>query len=90
MLKKNVSLQNIEDNEQYLSKDYAPELIQLYSERLPKYVDRNIGRKYYKNACKYLRRMKKLGGHEEVEKLVTHFRTTYPRRNALLDELSRV
>ena len=32
MLKENVSLQNIENNEQYLSKDFAQELIQLYFE----------------------------------------------------------
>ncbi len=90
MLKENVSLQNIESNEQYLSKDYAPELIQLYSERLLKYVDRNMGRKHYQTACRYLRRMRKLGGNEKVNELIEYFRITYPKRKALLDELRRV
>ncbi len=90
MLKENVSLQNIENNEQYLSKDYAQELIQLYSERLLKYVERNMGRNHYQTACRYLRRMKKLGGNEKVNELIEHFRKTYPKRKALLDELNRV
>jgi len=90
MLKENVSLQNIENNEQYLSKDYSQELIQLYRERLLKYMERNMGRNHYQTVCRYLRRMKKLGGNEKVNELVEHFRKTYPKRKALLDELNRV
>jgi uncharacterized Zn finger protein len=90
MLKENVSLQNIEDNEQYLSKDYAQELIQLYRERLLNYVERNMGRNHYQTACRYLRRMKKLGGNEKVNELIAHLKITYPKRKALLDELNRV
>lgn len=90
MLKESVSLQNIENNEQYLSKDYSQELIQLYSERLLKYMERNMGRNHYQTVCRYLRRMKKLGGNEKVNELVEYFRKTYPKRKALLDELNRV
>jgi hypothetical protein len=90
MLKENVSLQNIENNERYLSKDYAKELIQLYSERLVNYVNRNMGRNHYQTACRYLRRMKKLGGNEKVNELIEYFIMTYPKRKALLDELNRV
>ena len=90
MLQENVSLQNIENNEKYLSQNYVQELTQLYSERLVKYVDRNMGRNHYQTACRYLRRMKKLGGNEKVNELIEHFRKTYPKRKALLDELNRV
>ena len=90
LLKQNVSLQNIEYNEKYLSKDYSPELLQLYSERLVKYVDKYIGRNHYQTACRYLRRMKKLGGNDEVKGLIEQFRRDYSKRKALLDELSRV
>jgi len=90
LLKQNVSLQNIENNEKYLSKDYAQELIQLYNERLLKYVDKFMGRNHYQTACIYLRRMKKLGGNEKVNVLIEYFRKTYPKRKALLDELNRV
>lgn len=90
LLKHNASLENIKNNENYLSKDYSSELIQLYSERLVKYVDRFMGRNHYQIACRYLRRMKKLGGNKEVKFLIEQFKANYPKRKALLDELSRV
>ncbi|MDA3778931.1 MAG: SWIM zinc finger family protein [Bacteroidales bacterium] len=90
LLKQNPSLENIENNENYLSKDYSQELVQLYSERLVKYVEKYVGRNYYQTACRYLRRMKKLGGNQRVNELVDNFRKDYPQRRALLDELNRV
>ena len=90
MLKENVSLENIENNEQYLSKDYSQELIQLYSERLQLYLERNMGRNHYQTVCRYLRRIKKIGGNQKVNELVEHFRKTYPKRKALLDELNKI
>nr|NQU91928.1 hypothetical protein [Bacteroidota bacterium] len=90
LLKQNVSLQNIEENEKYLSADYSQELIQLYSDRLVKYVDKYVGRNHYQTACKYLRRMKKLGAGEQVNALIETFRKEYPQRRALMDELNQV
>lgn len=83
-------MQNIKNNEQYLAKDYSQELVQLYSERLVKYVDRYVGRNHYQTACSYLRRMQKLGGVEEVNRLIAIFRKNYPRRSALMDELNKL
>ena len=90
LLKQTESLENIETEEEYLAKDYALELIQMYSSRLTKYVDKFIGRDHYQKACRYLRRMKKLGGETEVNILIQHFRKTYPMRKALMDELNKV
>lgn len=90
LLKQNCSLENIEQNEIYLNKDYAPELVQLYRERVVNYVDKYVGRSHYQKACRYLRRMKKLGGREQVDALTIFFREKYPQRKALMDELSRV
>lgn len=90
LLKQTESLENIETEEQYLAKDYASELIQMYSNRLKNYVEKFIGREHYQKACRYLRRMKKLGGETEVNSLIEHFRKTYPMRKALLDELNKV
>jgi len=89
-LKQNLSMENIEQNEQYLSKDYSSELIELYSERIVNYVEKYIGRNHYQTACRYLRRMKKLGGNEKVNELIELFRKKYPQRKALMDELTRV
>jgi len=90
MLKQNLSMENIQQNEPYLSKDYSSELIKLYSERIINYVEKYIGRNHYQTACRYLRRMKKLGGKEKVNELIELFRKQYPQRRALMDELTRV
>jgi len=90
MLKQNLSMENIQQNEPYLSKDYSPELIELYSERIMNYVEKYIGRNHYQTACRYLRRMKKLGGNDKVNELIELFRKKYPQRKALMDELTRV
>ena len=90
MLKQNLSLENIQENEQYLAKDYSAELIELYSQRLTNYVEKFVGRNHYQNACRYLRRMKKLGAKERVNELIELFRKKYPQRKALMDELTRV
>jgi hypothetical protein len=90
MLKQNLSLENIQQNEEYLAKDYADELVELYSQRIVKYVEKYIGRNHYQTACRYLRRMKKLGGTNKVNELVAFFIKKYPQRRALQDELTRV
>lgn len=90
MLKQNLSLENIKQDEPYLSKDYSSELIELYSERITNYVEKYLGRNHYQKACRYLRRMKKLGGHKQVNELIELFRKQYPQRSALMDELTRV
>jgi hypothetical protein len=90
LLKQNLSMENIQQNEQYLSKDFSSELIELYSGRITNYVEKYIGRNHYQTACRYLRRMKKLGGNERVNELIELFRKQYPQRRALIDELTRV
>lgn len=90
MLKQNISLENIQHNESYLSKDYSSELVEMYRERITSYVERYIGRKHYQKACRYIRRMKKLGGKDEVNELIDFFRNQYPQRRALMDELNRI
>lgn len=90
MVKQNPTIQNIQQNEPYLSKDHASELIELYSQRITNYVENNVGRNHYQTACRYLRRMKKLGGNKKVNELIDFFRKKYPQRRALMDELTRV
>lgn len=90
MLKQNLSMENIQKNEQYLAKDYSLELIELYSEIITNYVEKFIGRNHYQTACRYLRRIKKLGGNDKVNELIELFRKKYPHRKALMDELTRV
>lgn len=84
------SLESIQDNEEFLAEDYSEELIELYRQGILEFLDVYTGRKYYKRACRYIRRMKKLGGRTQAEELADFLRQKYPQRVALLDELSRL
>jgi len=89
-LKQDFSLERISYCERYLASDYTAALLDLYSIALKRYVDYFTGRSHYKTACSYLRRMQKLGGHVEANELIAFFKTTYPKRKALMDELNQV
>ena len=45
-----------------------------------------MGRDHYQTACRYIRRMIKLGGKAKADKLIT----LYAKRPALMQELDRV
>jgi len=89
-LKNNVSLASIEREEAFLKQKYTKELIEMYEQELIAFLEYHVGRSHYKTACKYLRRMKKLGALEKVKELIAFFEEKYKMRPALLDELSRV
>ena len=90
LIKKESSLSHIEQYEKHLSKDYAGELVLLYENEIVNYMKNNTGRKHYQIACRYLRRMMKLGGRNNVEKIVSDFRNQYSQRRALMEELERI
>ena len=90
MVKGNPDLSTIERYETYLSKHYFDEITDLYASQILDYLDHNMSRDHYQTACRYIRRMIKLGGREKADKLVTQLRTLYARRPALMQELDRV
>lgn len=90
LLKSDISLDRLEREEEYLLNDYREEFVQLYSKEISIFLTDNMGRKYYQDACRYLRRMKKIGGGEQVKTLVKNFREKYSKRKALMDELNKV
>lgn len=90
LIKQNPSLNYIEQYEKYLSKDYSDELVQLYAEAVVKQMKNSTGRNHYQTACRYLRRMIKLGGRKKTETIISNFRKEYPQRRALMEELNRV
>lgn len=80
----------IQHYEQYLAADYSAELSELYEKGIRDFLRRNIGRNHYKEACRYMRRMMKLGARDRVTKLVAALRREYPQRTALMEELDRL
>lgn len=89
-IKENPNLNSISEYEKYLSKDYSNELSDLYVEAINQYLEDNVGRKYYKIACKFIRRIKKLGNNEKARELIEKLRKDYKKRPALLEELNKV
>lgn len=90
LLKQNLTFETIRENEKYLAEDYSSELIAFYNSIISNYLINHMGRKYYQTACRYIRRMKKLGGTKEVNILIEELRKVYANRPALMDELNRV
>jgi hypothetical protein len=90
LIKMNPYIQYIEHYEKYLAGSYAPEVAELYRTSVIEYVRFSTGRNHYKTACRYLRRMLKLGAREKVNEIIEFFRKEYPQRTALLEELNTV
>ena len=90
MVKENPDLSFIERYETYLSKHYADEIVDLYVSQILDYLNRNMGRDHYQTACRYIRRMIKLGGKAKADKLIAQLRILYAKRPALMQELDRV
>ena len=90
MVKENPSLSVIERYETCLSKHYSEEMTDLYASQILDYLEHNMGRDHYQTACRYIRRMIKLGGKAKADQLITQLRTLYAKRPALMQELDRV
>ena len=52
-------------------------------------LEQKVNRKGYRQVCRYLRKMEKLGEEARVGELVAEWREVYARRPALLDELGK-
>lgn len=80
----------IQHYEQYLAAGYSAELAEFYEKGITDFLKKNIGRNHYKEACRYMRRMIKLGARSRVENLIAALRKEYPQRTAMMEELNRL
>ncbi len=86
----NPSLDNLKENEKYLAPHYTKKYIKLYEKGVYEYLEYNTGRPSYRQACRFLTRMNKLGGNITVNNMIDVLRSKYPQRRALMDELNKV
>ncbi|MEI6061695.1 MAG: hypothetical protein WCR72_13375, partial [Bacteroidota bacterium] len=89
-VKSNISLDKLETYEKHLMNDYADEISDLYQLAIFKYMENNISRDHYQNACRYLRRMIKMGARVKANYVIQELRKLYPKRKALMEELLKV
>ena len=87
---KTPELSYIEQYESYFSKRYPEKLAELYAKSILIYLERYMGRNYYENACRFIRKIIKLGARQTANELIITLRTTYPQRRALMEELNKV
>lgn len=90
LLQQNVTLSRIEAAEKYLTFLYPDQLISLYDLEIRSYIEKNVGRSYYIEACRYIKRMRNLGDKKTVDKLIEEMKNQYKNRRALLEELTKL
>jgi SWIM zinc finger len=90
LVRKFPDLQTIGQYETHLAKKYTPEVVELYVNALLASMKTNVGRSHYKEACRYLRRVIKLGAREKANEVMSFFRKEYRQRKALMEELDNV
>jgi uncharacterized Zn finger protein len=90
LVKKSSDFNIIKQYEKYLSKDYSNEIVELYASHILKYMKNNMGRAHYQNACRYIRKIIKLGARDRANEIISYLRNEYPKRRALMEELDKV
>ena len=90
LVKKECNLDQLAKYEKLLAQHFPSELADLYAERIIEYVESHIGRNYYRTACKYIRKMIKLGARDKADEVISQLRQTHYNRRALMEELDNV
>lgn len=89
----NVVRENPNDIEEYadmLVDKYKDEVIEIYKKHIKSVASSSSNRKSYQGVCRILKRYKKIAGKNNQEELIRELGTTYKRRPAFVDELSRI
>lgn len=90
LVKKSPDLNTVDHYEKYLSKHYTNEIVELYANGIIEYMKNSMGRGHYQNACRYIRKIIKLGAREKANGIISYLKNEYPKRKALIEELSKV
>lgn len=90
LVKKEYTLDQLAKYEKFLAQHFPSELADLYAERIIRYVENHVGRSHYRTACKYIRKMIKLGAREKADEVISQLRQTHYRKKALMEELDNV
>lgn len=90
LVKKECNLDQLAKYEKLLAQHFPNELADLYAECIIEYVESHIGRNYYRTACKYIRKMIKLGARDKADEVISQLRQTHYSRRALMEELDNV
>ena len=90
LVKKEYTLDQLAKYEKLLAQHFPSELADLYAERIIRYIENHVGRSHYRTACKYIRKMIKLGARDKADEVISQLRQTHYRKKALMEELDNV
>lgn len=88
LVKNNLSEYTLDSFGKYLEGFFLDDLIEMHEQVIREMLKRTSGRAIYQDACRRLRRMKKIGAGERVIEMAEEFRLIYKNRRALLEELA--
>jgi hypothetical protein len=81
---------SLREYESYLKPQYPERMLAFYHKQIMDYAEKNMGREHYRYVADVLKTMKEYpGGNEVVNALLTHFKSVYFRRRAMMEELKR-
>jgi len=80
----------IEPYRKHLERRFPEAVCEIYERHLKTLLIEKVNRKGYKEACRYLRRIHKLGQVEFAQKIIQELRGQYANRRALMDELNKL
>ncbi|GHT29775.1 hypothetical protein AGMMS49574_07460 [Bacteroidia bacterium] len=92
-VEKNIQLgkyNSLGEYESYLKPRYPERMLVFYHIQITDYVAKNMGRDHYRYVANVLKTMKNYpGGTEIVDTLLTHFKSVYSNRRAMMEELGK-
>ena len=92
-VEKNIQLgqySSLGEYESYLKPRYPERMLAFYRTQITDYAAKNMGKDHYKYVSNVLKTMKKYpGGTEVVHTLLTHFKSVYSKRRAMMEELGK-
>jgi len=93
-VEKNIQLRKYDslgEYEPYLKPRYPERMLAFYRSKIIEYAANNMGREHYKYVSEVLKKMKKYPcGTGIVNMLLTHFKSIYANRRAMMEELSYI
>lgn len=88
-IRKSPALHLLDQYYSVLAKKNATEYLNLYERAIRKYMELHTGRNYYRECCRYIDKIIRLGDIDRAKKIVRDWRATYPRRRAMIEELAK-
>ena len=83
-------LSTMQHYEASLSPHFSKRIAKFYASCILENMEHQVGRNHYQEACRYIRRIKKLGEFDIAEELIQTLRSRYPMRRALREELDKI